>query len=184
MVKGRNFPKSTKRHAKTLLFSGFFAVLVSRETDAENQTVPRETYIFNCLKYPSRYRFCARFYSLIIAVLHLKSYVKNRLFPIVFTSNYPYSNTEIPHKIKAIFRNVRHDFTAARSAPEKRLTDNISHAFSSIYYPRRTPPVARYGYRFAFIHILEFSKNYKTSLLLLFSGIVAVFFKLLHVKQL
>ena len=101
-MKGQKFPKSTEKHAKTLLFSGFFAVLVSRETDAENQTVPRETYIFHCLKYPSQYRFCARFYSLIIAVLHLKSYVKNRLFHIVFTSHYPYSNTNIPHKIKAI----------------------------------------------------------------------------------
>ncbi len=158
-MKGRNFPKSTKRHAKTLLFSGFFAVLVSRETGTENQAVPRETYIFNCLKYPSRYRFCARFYSLIIAVLHLKSYVKNRLFPIVFTSNYPYSNTEIPHKIKAIFRNVRHDFTAARSARKNASPTTSRTPFSSIYYPRRTPPVARYGYRFAFIHIRKFFKK-------------------------
>lgn len=102
-MKGQKFPKPTEKYTKTLLFRGLFTVFVSRETDAENQTVPRETYIFHCLKYPFRYRFCARFYSLIIAVLRLKSYVKNRLFPIVFTSNYPYSNTLIPHKIKAIF---------------------------------------------------------------------------------
>lgn len=125
-MKGQKFPKPTEKHAKTLLFSGFFAVFVSRETDAKNQTVPRETYIFRRLKYPFRYRFCARFYSLIIAVLRLKSYVKNRLSRTVFTTKYPYSNTEIPHKIKAIFRNVRHDFTAARStrkpSPRRYLT--------------------------------------------------------------
>ena len=79
-MKGQKFPKPTEKHAKTLLFSGFFAVFVSRETDAENQTVPRETYIFHCLKYPFRYRFCARFYSLIIAVLRRKSYVKIGFF--------------------------------------------------------------------------------------------------------
>lgn len=157
-MKGQKFPKPTEKHAKALLFSGFFAVFVSRETDAENKTVPRETYIFHYLKYPFRYRFCARFYSLIIAVLHLKSYVKNQLPPIVFTSNYPYSNTEIPHKIKAIFSNARHDFTAARST--RKPSPTISHtSFAAIYYPRRTPPVARYGYRFAFIHIRKFFKK-------------------------
>ena len=175
-MKGRNFPKSTKRHAKTLLFSGFFAVLVSRETDAENQTVPRETYIFNCLKYPSRYRFCARFYSLIIAVLHLKSYVKNRLFPIVFTSNYPYSNTEIPHKIKAIFRNVRHDFTAARSA-RKNASPTISRTPFLPYITHaehRLLPVT--GIVSPLSTFANFSKNCKAAFLLLFSGIVAAFF--------
>ena len=46
-VKGRIFPKLTKWHAKTLLFSGFFAVIVPRETDTKNQTVTRETYNFD-----------------------------------------------------------------------------------------------------------------------------------------
>lgn len=182
-MKCQKFPKPTEKHAKTLLFSGFFAVFVSRETDAENQTVPRETYIFHCLKYPSQYRFCARFYSLIIAVLHLKSYVKNRLFHIVFTSHYPYSNTNISHKIKAISATPRSDFTAARSTRQPSPT--ISHAsFAAIYRPRRTPPVIRYEYRFDFIHIFKSAENYKSALLLLFRGIVVVFFKLLHVKQL
>jgi len=45
-VKGRKFPKSTKKRARIPLFSGFFVVFVSRETDVENQTVPRETYNF------------------------------------------------------------------------------------------------------------------------------------------
>lgn len=114
-MKGRNFPKSTKRHAKTLLFSGFFAVLVSRETDAENQTVPRETYIFNCLKYPSRYRFCARFYSLIFVVLHLKSYVKNG-FHTPFYHKLSIFGRQNSAQNRSPFHNTRHDFTAARSA--------------------------------------------------------------------
>lgn len=175
-MKGQKFPKPTEKHAKTLLCSGFFAVFVSRETDAENQIVPRETYIFHCLKYPFRYRFCARFYSLIVAVLRLKSYVKNRFSPIVFTSNYPYSNTEIPHKFKAIFRNARHDFTAARSA-RKTASPTTSHTPFLPYITHaehRLLPVT--GIVSPLSTFANFSKNCKTALLLLFSGIVAAFF--------
>ncbi len=114
-VKGRNFPKSTKRHAKTLLFSGFFAVLVSRETDAENQTVTRETYNFNCLKYPSRYRFCARFYSLIFVVLHLKSYVKNG-FHTPFYHKLSIFGRQNSAQNRSPFHNTRHDFATSRIA--------------------------------------------------------------------
>jgi len=45
-VERAQIPKTDQKRAKSPLFSGFFAVFVSRETDAENQTVPRETYIF------------------------------------------------------------------------------------------------------------------------------------------
>ncbi len=175
-MKGQIFPKSTEKHAKTLLFSGFFAVLVSRETDTENQTVPRETYVLHCLKYPSPYRFCARFYSLIVAVLRLKSYVKNRLFPIVFTSNYPYSNTEILHKIKAIFRNVRHNFTAARSARKTASPTTSRTPFLPYitHAEHRLLPVT--GIVSPLSTFANFSKNCKTAFLLLFSDIVAVFF--------
>ncbi len=174
-MKGQKFPKSTEKHTKILLFSGFFAVPVSRETDAENQTVPRETYIFHCLKYPSRYCFCARFYSLIIAVLHLKSYVKNRLFPIVFTSNYPYSNTEIPHKIKAIFTTP-----VTISPPLEALEKPLHRRYRThpFFHISTTSNTACCPLRISFriIHIFKSAENYKSALLLLFSGIVAVFF--------
>ena len=79
-VKGRIFPKSTKRHAKTPLFSGFFAVLVPRETDAENQNVTRETYNFNTHHNPVNSAFALEFYSLIITVYILETYVKIVIF--------------------------------------------------------------------------------------------------------
>lgn len=157
-MKGQKFPKPTEKHAKALLFSGFFAVFVSRETDAENQTVPRETYIFHYLKYPFRYRFCARFYSLIVAVLHLKSYVKNG-FHASFLPQIIHIQTPRFRTKSKPFSQRPSRFHRRSKRPENRLTDNISHAFSSIYHPRRTPPVARYGYRFAFIHIRKFFKK-------------------------
>ena len=76
-MKGRIFPKLTKRHAKTPLFSGFFAVLVPRETDTENQTVTRETYNFDTHHSPVNFAFALEFYSLIITVYVLKTYVKS-----------------------------------------------------------------------------------------------------------
>lgn len=63
-----------------LLFSGFFAVLVSRETDAENQTVTRETYNFNTRHSTVYSAFSLRFYSLIITVYVQKTYVKIVIF--------------------------------------------------------------------------------------------------------
>lgn len=75
-MKGQKFPKPTEKHAKTLLFSGFFAVLVSRETEAENQTVSRETYNFNTHHSPANSAFSLEFHSLIITVYVLKTYAK------------------------------------------------------------------------------------------------------------
>lgn len=93
-MKGRNFPKSTKRHAKTLLFSGFFAVFVSRETDAENQTVTRETYNFNAHHSPVDSTFSLEFHLLIHHRLCSKSICKNRHFLSVLTLKLSYVNTE------------------------------------------------------------------------------------------
>ncbi len=124
-MKGQKFPKPTEKHAKALLFSGFFAVFVSRETDAENQTVPRETYIFHYLKYPSRYRFCARFYSLIVDVLRLKSYVKT-----AFTHRFYLKLSIFKHQYfaqnQSHFRNARHD-SPPLEAPEKTASPTTSH---------------------------------------------------------
>lgn len=44
--KGAIFPKLPQKAEKMPLFSGVLAVFVSRETDTENQIVPRETYTF------------------------------------------------------------------------------------------------------------------------------------------
>lgn len=174
-MKGQKFPKPTEKHAKTLLFSGFlrFSFHVKPTPKIKPFHVK---HIFSLFKYPFRYRFCARFYSLIVAVLHLKSYVKNRLFPIVFTSNYPYSNTEIPHKIKAIFRNVRHDFTAARSARKTASPTTSRTPFLPYitHAEHRLLPVT--GIVSPLSTFANFSKNCKTAFLLLFSGIVAAFF--------
>ena len=62
------------------LFSGFFAVLVPRETDTENQTVSRETYIFDTHHSPVNSAFSLEFYLLIITVYVLKTYVKIVIF--------------------------------------------------------------------------------------------------------
>ena len=62
------------------LFSGFFAVLVPRETDTENQTVTRETYNFNTHHTPVNSAFSLEFYSLIITVYILKTYAKIVIF--------------------------------------------------------------------------------------------------------
>ena len=62
------------------LFSGFFAVLVPRETDTENQTVTRETYNFNTHHNPVNSAFALEFYSLITTVYVLKTYVKIVIF--------------------------------------------------------------------------------------------------------
>lgn len=43
MEKDAVFPKYPKKAEKTPLFSRALAFFVSRETDAENQIVPRET---------------------------------------------------------------------------------------------------------------------------------------------
>ena len=76
-MKDQIFPKLTKRHAKTPLFSGFFAILVSRETDTEKQTVTRETYNFNANHNPVNSAFALEFYSLITTVYILKTYAKS-----------------------------------------------------------------------------------------------------------
>lgn len=174
-MKGQKFPKPTEKHAKSLLFSGFFAVFVSRETDAENQTVPRETYIFHYLKYPSRYRFCARFYSLIVDVLRLKSYVEKRLPHTVLPQIIHIRTPKFRTKSKPFSQHPSR-FTAARSTRKNRLTDNISHTFFFRISPTPNTVYCPLRISFRIIHIFKSAENYKSALLLLFRGIVAAFF--------
>lgn len=92
-----------------LLFSGFFAVLVSRETDAENQTVTRETYNFNTHHSPVNSAFSLEFHLLIITVLCSKNIRKNRHFLPVLTLKLSYVNTENCTTLTALHRTCNID---------------------------------------------------------------------------
>ena len=148
----------TKRHAKTPLFSGFFAILVPRETDTENQTVTRETYNFYTHHSPVNFAFSLEFYLLIFTVYILKTYVKSafsfRFNTQIIVYKHRKLHTQPLYTSLAIFilllESSKHRSPEASHAPLKEQYAN--HIKRCLLF------VAPLFYRYPH---LEFSKNYK-----------------------